>query len=82
MVIFDRDVKFTSNFWKSMFAGLGTKINFSTSYHPKKYGKTERTNQVIEDMLRMYVLERPTKWEDYIHLTEFHTIMATRPPQR
>ena len=40
MVIFYQDVKFTSNFWKSLFAGLGTKINFSTSYHPKTDGQT------------------------------------------
>ena len=71
MVISDRDVKFTSNFWKSLFAGLETKINFSTSYHPKTYGKTEPINQVIEDMLRMYVMSKPTKWEEYLHLVEF-----------
>jgi hypothetical protein len=26
---------------------------------------------VIEDMLRMYVMDRPSKWEDYLHLVEF-----------
>jgi len=40
IVMSDRDVKFTSNFWKSLFAGLETRINFSTSYHPKTDGKT------------------------------------------
>ena len=54
-----------------MFVGLENKINFSTSYHPETDGQTERTNQVIEDMLRMYVMERPTRWEDYLHLVEF-----------
>jgi hypothetical protein len=34
MVISDRDVKFTSNFLKELFAGLGTNMNFNTSYHP------------------------------------------------
>jgi hypothetical protein len=34
-------------------------------------GKTERVNQVIEDMLRMYVMDKPSKWEDYLHLVEF-----------
>ena len=68
MVISDRDVKFTSNFWKLLFPGLETKINFSTNYHPETDGKIERTNQVIEDMLRMYLTERPTMWEDDLHL--------------
>ena len=53
-VIFDRDVKFTSNFWKALFAWLETKINFSTIYHPKKDVQIEQANQFIEDMLRVY----------------------------
>jgi hypothetical protein len=34
-------------------------------------GQTERVNQVIEDMLRMYVMNKPSKWEDYLHLVDF-----------
>jgi hypothetical protein len=71
MVISDRDVKFTSAFWKELFAGLHTNLNFNTSYHPQTDGQTERTNQIIEDMLCMYVRTKPNKWEDYIHLVEF-----------
>ena len=26
---------------------------------------------MLEDMLRMYVMDNPTKWEDYLHLVEF-----------
>ena len=51
VVISDRDVKFTGNFWKSLFKGLDTQLNFSTTYHPQTDGQTERTNQVLEDML-------------------------------
>ena len=32
-IIFDRDTKFTSNFWKSLFFGFETKLLFSTIYH-------------------------------------------------
>ena len=70
-IVSDRDVKFTSNFWKGLFADLGTKLNFSTAYHPQTDGQTKRVNQVLEDMLRMYVMDKPTKWEDYLHLVEF-----------
>ena len=50
---------------------LGTKLKFSTAYHPHNDGQTERVNQVLEDMLRMYVMNKPTKWEYYLHLVEF-----------
>ena len=34
-------------------------------------GKTKRVNQVLEDMLWMYVIDHPKKWEGYLHLVEF-----------
>ena len=46
-IVSDRDVKFTSNFWKGLFADLCTKLNFSTAYHPQIDGKIERVNQVL-----------------------------------
>ena len=58
-IILDRDTKFTSNFWKSLFAGFETKLLFSIAYHPQMDGKTERVNQVLEDMLRMHVMHPP-----------------------
>ena len=70
-IVSNRDVKFTSNFWKGLFADLGTKLNFNTAYHPRIDGQTERVKQVLEDMLHMYVMDKPTKWEDYLHLVDF-----------
>ena len=54
-----------------MQAALGTRLNFSTAYHPQTDGQTERVNQVLEDMLRMYVMDHQVKWEEYLHLVEF-----------
>jgi hypothetical protein len=46
-------------------------MNFNTTYHPELHGKTYRTNEIIEDMLRMYAMDKPSKWEDYLHVVEF-----------
>jgi hypothetical protein len=37
-IVSDRDKKFTSNFWKSLMAGLENKLLFSTAYHPQTNG--------------------------------------------
>jgi hypothetical protein len=66
-----RDPKFTSNFWRGLFKGFNTNLNLSTMYHPELDGKKERTNMIIKDMLKMYVIDQPSKWEDYIHLVDF-----------
>ena len=55
VIISDRDPKFTGNFWKSLFKGLNTTLNFSTLFHPQTDGQIERVNQVLEYLLRMYV---------------------------
>eukprot|EP00253_Pinus_taeda_P010865 PITA_10865 len=71
VIISDRDVKFTSTFWRTLFAELGTQLNFSTAYHPQTDGQTKRVNQVFEDMLMAYVMLKPNQWEEYLHLVEF-----------
>ncbi|GJY49085.1 putative reverse transcriptase domain-containing protein [Tanacetum coccineum] len=43
---------FTSRFWQSMQNALGTRLDMSTTYHPKTDGQSERTIQTLEDMLR------------------------------
>jgi hypothetical protein len=52
-----RDPKFSSNFWQGLFKGFGTNLNLGAAYHPMPDGKTERTNKIIEDMFRMYVMD-------------------------
>ncbi|MBW0477173.1 hypothetical protein O181_016888 [Austropuccinia psidii MF-1] len=52
IIISDRDSKFTSEFWKTFFDILGSKLAFSTAYHPQKDGLAERMIQTMEDILR------------------------------
>jgi hypothetical protein len=70
-IVSNKDPKFTSKFWKGLFNGFGTNLNFSITYHPESDGKIERVNQVIQGMLRMHVMDKPSKWEDYLHLVDF-----------
>ena len=51
-IISDRGSQFTSQFWEQLHDSLDTKLHFSTAYHPQTDGQTERTNQVLEDMLQ------------------------------
>jgi hypothetical protein len=78
-IVLERDTNFTSNFWKGLFKCFGTNLNLIIGYHRHSDGKIERTNMIIEDILRMYVMDQPSKWKDYIHLVEFETIMGIKP---
>ena len=70
-IVSDRDSRFTSRFWKELQSALGTKLKFSTTFHPQTDGQSERLIQVLEDMLRGYVMEFLGSWDRYIPLIEF-----------
>ena len=70
-IVSDRDSRFVSAFWNSLQRSLGTRLAFSTAYHPQTDGQTERTNQVIEDMLRACYMEYKATWNEMLPLIEF-----------
>ena len=70
-IVSDRDPRFTSKFWGSLQQALGTKLHFSTIFHPQTDGQSERTIKTLEDMLRACVLEFQGSWDDYVTLIEF-----------
>ncbi|WVZ81191.1 LOW QUALITY PROTEIN: hypothetical protein U9M48_028602 [Paspalum notatum var. saurae] len=54
-IVSDRGTQFTSHFWKRLHESMDTKLNFSSAYHPQTDGQTERTNQILEEMLRAFI---------------------------
>ena len=56
-IVLDRGTQFTSKFWKQLHETLGTRLEFSTTFHPQTDGQTERVNQILEDMLRACALD-------------------------
>ncbi|XP_038976501.1 uncharacterized protein LOC120107335 [Phoenix dactylifera] len=66
-----RDTRFVSQFWKSLHKALGTKLDFSTAFHLQIDGQSERTIQILEDMLRACVMDLGGAWDSYLSLVEF-----------
>ena len=70
-IVSDRDPRFTSTFWRSFQRELGTDTRFSTAYHPQADGQSERTIQILEDLLRSCLMDFGGSWEEHLPLVEF-----------
>ena len=70
-IVSDRDVKFTSNFWRSFCEQVGIKLKMSSAYHPETDGQTERTNRIIVDMMRHYISPTHDDWDEHLTAVEF-----------
>ena len=70
-IISDRDTKFTSEFWTAIHKQLGTKLNISTANHAQTDGRSERTNETGEDILRMYCSPFHNDWDEHLLMAEF-----------
>ena len=70
-IVSDRDLWFTTHFWKSFQRAMGTQLMMSIVFHPQTDDQSERTIQVLEDMLRACVLDLKGSWEEHFPLVEF-----------
>jgi hypothetical protein len=70
-IVTDRDARFMGNFWRSLFSLLDVKLTPSTAFHPQTDGQTERTNRILEQILRNYVNQRQDNWDLCLAPTEF-----------
>ena len=86
-VISDRGPQFAAGLTKELNKILGIETKLSTAYYPQTDGQTERTNQKLEQYLRMYVNHRQNNWSEWLAMAEFafnnkmHTATKTSPFQ-
>jgi len=80
IIVSDRDLIFTRNFWTELFSCLGTQLAHSSSYHPQSDGKTEIVNKFLEGYLCCFISDKKTQWFKWLpfvewwYNTSFHTI--------
>jgi transposase InsO family protein len=70
-VISDRDPRFTGRFTTTLCANLGIKQNLSTAYHPQTDGQSERTNQWLEQYLRIFGNYSQSDWANWLPLAQY-----------
>jgi hypothetical protein len=70
-IVSDRDPKFTSNFWTTLFSLTGTSLDMSTARHAQTDGQTERLNRTLEEMLRSFVSFDMRNWDTLLPAMEF-----------
>jgi hypothetical protein len=70
-IVSDRDTKFLSHFWRCLWAKLGTKLLFSTTYHPQTDGQTKVVNRTLSTMLRAVLQKNLKLWEECLPHIEF-----------
>jgi hypothetical protein len=67
----DRGSEFVSHFFRSLGKALDMKLHFTSGYHPEGDGQTERTNQTLEQYLRIYCNYQQDNWSTFLPLAEF-----------
>jgi hypothetical protein len=63
-IVSDRDVKFMSYFWKTLWGKLETKLLFSSTCHPQTDGKTEVVNRTLSMLLQSMIKNNLRVWEE------------------
>lgn len=67
----DRGSEFVSHFFRSLGTALDMRLHFTSGYHPEGDGQTERTNQTLEQYLRVYCNYQQDNWSELLPLAEF-----------
>ena len=70
-IVSNKDFKFTSYFWKTLWHMLCTKLKFFTAFHPQTDGQSEVVNKSLGNLLRTLVGEHIGSWDLKLSIVEF-----------
>ena len=70
-IVSDKDAKFLTHFWRTLWHKIGTELSFSTSFHHQTDGQTEVVNRNLGNLLRCLIGKNPRIWESILPLAEF-----------
>ncbi|KAH9780667.1 hypothetical protein KPL71_008166 [Citrus sinensis] len=70
-IVSNRDAKFLSHFWKTLWGKLGTKLLFSTTCHPQTDGQIEVVNRTLSTLLLIIIQKNLKTWEECLPHVEF-----------
>nr|GEW15204.1 putative reverse transcriptase domain-containing protein [Tanacetum cinerariifolium] len=80
-----REEDISKTVFRTPTKALGTRLDMSTAYHLHTDGQSERTIQMLEDMLRACVIDFKKGWDRHLPLVEFsynnnyHTSIKAAP---
>src|SRR5262245_55394738 len=67
----DRGPEFVSHFFRSLGKALDMNLHFTSGYHPEADGQTERTNQTLEQYIRIYCNYQQDNWKELLPIAKF-----------
>jgi len=70
-ILLDRDVKFTRNFWRTLWKKMDTQLSYSSAYHPQTDRQTEVVNRSLGNLLRSLIGENSWMWDRVLAQAEF-----------
>nr|GEU61740.1 putative reverse transcriptase domain-containing protein [Tanacetum cinerariifolium] len=70
-IVSDRDTRFLSHFWRSLWEMVNTQLNFKSAYHPQTDGQTEVVIRSFGNLLRYLVGDHVKAWDQNLCQAEF-----------
>nr|GFC16548.1 RNA-directed DNA polymerase [Tanacetum cinerariifolium] len=67
----NRDFKFVSHFWRTLWTRLESKLQFSSSHHPQIDGHTEVVNRSLGNLLCSLIGDNTKQWDLILPQAEF-----------